>query len=75
MTDDGATIEDLASKNGTFVGERRLDAPTALRDGDRLRLGRQLLVFRRAGSAAPTRTESPLRRAAKETSLPPRSGG
>ena len=59
VTEDGATVEDLASKNGTFVGERRLDAPTPLRDGDRLRLGRQLLTFRRAGSAAATRTESP----------------
>jgi DNA-binding winged helix-turn-helix (wHTH) protein len=65
VTDGGATIEDLASKNGTFVGERRLDGPTPLRDGDHIRLGRQLIVFRRAGSAAPTWTESP----------PPRTGG
>lgn len=64
VTDDGATIEDLASKNGTFVGEQRLAGPTALYDGDHIRLGRQLLVFRRAGSAAPTWTESP----------PPRTG-
>ena len=59
VTEDRATIEDLASKNGTFVGEPRLDRPTPLHDGDRIRLGRQLLVFRRAGSAAPTWTESP----------------
>jgi len=59
VTDDRATIEDLASKNGTFVRERRLDGPTPLHDGDQVRLGRQLLVFRRAGSAAPTWTESP----------------
>jgi pSer/pThr/pTyr-binding forkhead associated (FHA) protein len=59
VTDDGATIEDLTSKNGTFLCERRLDGPTPLRDGDRLRLGRQLLVFRRTGSAASTRTELP----------------
>jgi DNA-binding winged helix-turn-helix (wHTH) protein len=64
VTEDGATVEDLSSKNGTFVGERRLDTPTPLHDGDRLRLGRQLLTFRRTGSAAPTRTESP----------PPREG-
>ncbi len=54
-----ATIEDLGSKNGTFVGERRLEGPSALHDGDRVRLGSQLLVFRRAGAAAPTWTESP----------------
>jgi DNA-binding winged helix-turn-helix (wHTH) protein len=59
LTDDHATIEDLTSKNGTFLCERRLDGPTPLRDGDWLRLGRQLLVFRRAGSAASTSTESP----------------
>jgi DNA-binding winged helix-turn-helix (wHTH) protein len=59
VTDDGATIEDLASKNGTFVGERRLEGPTPLHDGDRLSLGRQLLVFRRVGATAPTWTESP----------------
>ena len=64
VTDDGATIEDLASKNGTFVGEQRLAGSTALHDGDHIRLGRQLLVFRRAGSAARTWTESP----------PPRTG-
>jgi DNA-binding winged helix-turn-helix (wHTH) protein len=64
VTDDGATIEDLASKNGTFVGEQRLAGSTALHDGDHIRLGRQLLVFRRAGSGAPTWTESP----------PPRTG-
>jgi DNA-binding winged helix-turn-helix (wHTH) protein len=62
VADDGATLEDLASKNGTFVGERLVAEPTALHDGDRLRLGRQLLTFRRAGSAAPTWTESPSRR-------------
>jgi pSer/pThr/pTyr-binding forkhead associated (FHA) protein len=59
VTDDGATIEDLGSKNGTFVGERLLEAPKALHDGDRVRLGRQLVVFRRSGSSVPTWTESP----------------
>ena len=59
VTLDGATIEDLASKNGTFVGERRVEALTPIHDGDRLRLGRHLLVFRRMGTAAPTWTESP----------------
>jgi len=59
VTRDEATIEDLGSKNGTFVGERRLEGSLALRDGDRVRLGSQLLVFRRAGAAAPTWTESP----------------
>lgn len=41
-----AMVEDLASKNGTFVADRRIDAPTPLSDGDELRLGRVRLVFR-----------------------------
>jgi FHA domain-containing protein len=52
---DGATIEDLDSKNGTFVGERRISTPTTLRDGDRLRLGTVRLVFK-AGSEGTTAT-------------------
>jgi DNA-binding winged helix-turn-helix (wHTH) protein len=58
VTDDRATIEDLASKNGTLMGERPLLVAAELHDGDRIRLGRQLLVFRRAGAAAATWTES-----------------
>ena len=58
MTEDGATIEDLGSKNGTFVGERRLEGPSPLDDGVHFRLGRQLLVFRlSAGPGAATSTE------------------
>lgn len=34
-----ATLEDLGSKNGTFVNGIRLSAPVALRDGDELRVG------------------------------------
>jgi pSer/pThr/pTyr-binding forkhead associated (FHA) protein len=32
-------IEDLGSRNGTWVNDRRIDAPTPLRDGDLVRLG------------------------------------
>jgi DNA-binding winged helix-turn-helix (wHTH) protein len=34
-----ATLEDLGSKNGTFVNGIRLAAPMALKDGDELRIG------------------------------------
>jgi adenylate cyclase len=34
-----ATLEDLGSKNGTFVNGIRLTQPIALRDGDELRIG------------------------------------
>ena len=44
---DEASLEDLGSKNGTFVGDRRLDARMPLRDGDFIRLGKVCLVFQR----------------------------
>jgi hypothetical protein len=38
---DGAavSVEDLGSRNGTFVNETRIQAATALREGDTLRMG------------------------------------
>lgn len=36
---DGAYIEDLSSRNGTFVGDRRVSAEARLNDGDYVRLG------------------------------------
>jgi DNA-binding winged helix-turn-helix (wHTH) protein len=48
------TIEDLGSKNGTFLAGRRLKEPAPLSDGDELRLGRTILVFRLAGDTTVT---------------------
>lgn len=48
-----ATLEDLGSKNGTFVNDVRLTAPVALHDGDELRIGRvpmTLKIFARPSS-------------------------
>ena len=39
-------IEDLGSKNGTWVGADRVDAPRELHDGDRIRLGDTTMIFR-----------------------------
>ena len=36
---DGASIEDLGSKNGTFVGGRRIRDAVELEDGAQIRLG------------------------------------
>jgi DNA-binding winged helix-turn-helix (wHTH) protein len=57
ITGDDATVEDLGSKNGTFVADRRLDAPTRLIDGDRIRLGTVQLTFSAIRPSASTRTE------------------
>lgn len=41
-----ASIEDLRSKNGTHVNDRRIASPTELADGDRIRIGSIAIVFR-----------------------------
>lgn len=41
-----ATLEDLGSKNGTFVGKGRVTEPTTLRNGDQVRVGGVSMVFR-----------------------------
>jgi DNA-binding winged helix-turn-helix (wHTH) protein len=51
-----AVLEDLASTNGTFVGRRKIKAPTALSGGDRVKIGSIELTFREAaGRLAATR--------------------
>ena len=40
-----ATVEDLGSKNGTFLEGRRLDAACELHDGDQLAVGTVTMVF------------------------------
>jgi len=52
-----AVLEDLGSKNGTFVREERLTAPRPLADGDLIRLGRLLLEFRSPSHTVSTCTE------------------
>lgn len=52
-----AVLEDLASKNGTFVGDVRVSAPVALADGDQIRLGSFLVTFRLKGSQPSTDTQ------------------
>jgi DNA-binding winged helix-turn-helix (wHTH) protein len=54
---DEATVEDLGSKNGTFVADRRLDAPTRLVDADLIRVGSVQLTFNALRATASTRTE------------------
>jgi len=42
----GATLEDLGSKNGTFLKEEPVSTPRALADGDRFRIGTVEMVLR-----------------------------
>ncbi len=54
---DGATLQDLGSKNGTFLDGSPVVAPTPLPDGATFSLGRVLLVFRSSPEAGSTLTE------------------
>jgi len=42
---EGYFVLDAGGKNGTFVNDKRIDAPTMLQPGDRVRLGTTTLVF------------------------------
>jgi DNA-binding winged helix-turn-helix (wHTH) protein len=46
VTEGKALLEDLASKNGTFLGDVRVSAPVSLEDGAEIRLGSLLVTFR-----------------------------
>jgi DNA-binding winged helix-turn-helix (wHTH) protein len=50
-------LEDLASKNGTFVRGERISVPTRLADGDVFRLGRVSVKLRAGQADRSTRTE------------------
>jgi DNA-binding winged helix-turn-helix (wHTH) protein len=57
---DEALIEDLGSKNGTFVRGRRVTTPQRLTDGDQLRLGPVVVTFRLPPAVGTTDTVSSL---------------
>ncbi|MCU0292883.1 MAG: FHA domain-containing protein [Thermoanaerobaculaceae bacterium] len=50
----GARLEDLGSRNGTFLRGRRLDAAAELADGDEIVVGGVFLTFRRDQSSSTT---------------------
>jgi DNA-binding winged helix-turn-helix (wHTH) protein len=54
----GAVVEDLGSKNGTYVNDRRIDVPTPVVDGDQVRIGSLLFTFRLSQGNETTETQS-----------------
>jgi len=54
----GARLEDLGSKNGTYVGNRKVEKAVVLKDGDNVRLGSVALIFRRFEAGTSTETAS-----------------
>jgi DNA-binding winged helix-turn-helix (wHTH) protein len=53
-----ATVDDLGSKNGTYVGSDRVVSPRQLADGDQVRLGSVVMTFRVPQLPGPTETDS-----------------
>jgi DNA-binding winged helix-turn-helix (wHTH) protein len=53
-----ATVEDLGSKNGTYVNDRLVSGPTPVVDGDQVRLGSLLFTFRLSQPSQSTETQS-----------------
>ena len=51
------TLEDLGSKNGTYLGGERVATPTPLTDGDEIRLGDVLVRFRMLDPGVSTDTK------------------
>lgn len=56
ISDDSATLHDLASKNGTFVGGVRVTSPAVLHDGTEIRLGSAAVSLRRILGGGSTET-------------------
>jgi DNA-binding winged helix-turn-helix (wHTH) protein len=51
-----ARLEDLGSKNGTFLNGRKITSAVALADADEIRLGQMPMTFRVVGGATSTKT-------------------
>ena len=56
ITASSATLEDLESKNGTFVRGERIAGPRIVNDGDQIRLGPVLLTLRIPSPGGSTET-------------------
>lgn len=70
VRDECTLLDDGLSRNGSFVGEQRVDGRRRLRDGDTLRFGRTAVLFRRPGEGAPEATVAAGRATAAATVSP-----
>jgi pSer/pThr/pTyr-binding forkhead associated (FHA) protein len=44
LLEEGLTVEDLGSRNGTYVNGERLAGKATIRDGDQVRIGREVIA-------------------------------
>ncbi|HEY4646021.1 MAG TPA: FHA domain-containing protein, partial [Steroidobacteraceae bacterium] len=56
VSGNAASIEDLGSKNGTYVNRERISSLTTLHNGDEVALGTAVLKVRPVSDAGATRT-------------------
>jgi pSer/pThr/pTyr-binding forkhead associated (FHA) protein len=56
VRDECTLVDDGLSRNGSFVNEERVHGRRHLRDGDSLRFGQTVVVYRRPGEDAPEAT-------------------
>ena len=56
IDESGAVLEDLGSKNGTYLGGTRIQSPTRLESGDRIAIGPASMIFRVLNETASTAT-------------------
>jgi DNA-binding winged helix-turn-helix (wHTH) protein len=58
VRDGQATLEDLGSKNGTYLRGLRVQGAMPLGDGDEIRIGKVVLTFRQPSAPAPSEAET-----------------
>ena len=56
---DGAVVEDLGERGGTFVNGAEIHVPTRIRAGDEIQLGVTVIELRGAGAPSAARTAPP----------------
>lgn len=57
VRDDATLVDDGLSKNGSFVNGERIRGRSLLRDGDMIRVGRTVILYRAPGDSAAESTE------------------
>jgi hypothetical protein len=62
ISDEGATLEDLGSKNGTYLQDSRVESRLPLSDGDKIRVGSVPLTMRIFPVPESTETETAAKR-------------
>jgi DNA-binding winged helix-turn-helix (wHTH) protein len=73
---DTVTLEDLGSKNGTYLRGRRIEGIATVQDGDSIRIGRAKLLARFLSDRLSTKTEmeGPVIEEVSSPARPPRKG-